>query len=141
MQTGLGADDLGDLLDQPLLAVLATRRKDETVMLSPVWFEWLDGGINIWVPTDSVGKVTHIERDPRVSVVVFNHEWPYKGFEIRGDATIDRTPATFYGVLGRTATRYEGPEEAERMVSTYAPGVVVRVEPGATRGWDYADPD
>ena len=33
------------------IAVLATRRKDDTVMLSPVWFEWRDGGINIWVPT------------------------------------------------------------------------------------------
>ena len=29
MQTGLGPDDLGDLLDQPLIAVLATRRQDD----------------------------------------------------------------------------------------------------------------
>ena len=137
MRTDLRAEDLGDLLEQPLIAVLATRRKDDTVMLSPVWFEWRDGGINIWVPTAEGGKVAHIRRDPRVTVVVGNQEWPYKGFEIRGDATLSADD--FYGVLGRTALRYDGPEAAERMVSSYAPGVVIRVEPGAIRAWDYED--
>jgi PPOX class probable F420-dependent enzyme len=139
MRTDLGPDDLGDLLEQPLIAVLATRRKDDSVMLSPVWFEWRDGGINIWVPTPEGGKVAHVERDPRVTVVVNNHDWPYKGFELRGTATILRAPDDFYGVLGRTALRYDGPEAAERMVASYAPGVVIRVEPGTIRAWDYAD--
>ena len=40
MRTGIGLDDLDGLLDEPLIAVLATRRKDDTIMLSPVWFEW-----------------------------------------------------------------------------------------------------
>ena len=88
MQSDLGPEDLGDLLEQPLIAVLATRRKDDTVMLSPVWFEWRDGGINIWVPTPEGGKVAHVKRDPRVSVVVYNAEWPYKGLELRGTATV-----------------------------------------------------
>ena len=72
MRTDLRTEDLGDLLEQPLIAVLATRRKDDTVMLSPVWFEWHDGGINIWVPTPEGGKVAHVRRDPRVTVVVAN---------------------------------------------------------------------
>jgi len=38
MRTDLRPEDLGDLLDQPLIAVLATRRADDTIMLSPVWF-------------------------------------------------------------------------------------------------------
>ena len=137
MRTDLGAEDLGDLLEQPLIAVLATRRKDDSVMLSPVWFEWRDGGINIWVPTAEGGKVGHIQRDPRVTVVVNNGDWPYKGFEIRGEATVSGDD--FYGALRRTALRYDGPEAAERMVSSDAPGVVVRVEPGVVRAWDYAD--
>jgi PPOX class probable F420-dependent enzyme len=139
MRTNLGADDVGDLLDQPLIAILATRRADETIMLSPVWFEWIDGGINIWVPTPEGGKVGHVQRDPRVTVVVANQTWPYKGFEIRGDATISTEPADFYDVLRRTALRYDGPEAAERMVASYAPGAVIRVEPGAIRAWDYED--
>ena len=137
MRTDLRAEDVADLLEQPLIAVLATRRKDDTVMLSPVWFEWRDGGINMWVPTPEGGKVAHVQRDPRVTVVVANSEWPYKGFEIRGEATVSGDD--FYDVLRRTALRYDGPEAAERMVSSYAPGVVIRVEPGVIRAWDYED--
>jgi PPOX class probable F420-dependent enzyme len=137
MRTDLRAEDVADLLQRPLIAVLATRRKDDTVMLSPVWFEWRDGGINIWVPTAEGGKVAHVKRDPRVTVVVANQEWPYKGFELRGEATVSGDD--FYGVLERTALRYDGPEAAERMVASYAPGVVIRVEPGVIRAWDYED--
>ena len=92
MRTGLGVDDVADLLDQPLIAVLATRRADDSIMLSPVWFEWYQGGIDIWVPTIEGGKVAHVQRDPRVTVVVANSEWPYKGFELRGEATVSTEP-------------------------------------------------
>lgn len=139
MRTDIDINDLGDLLDQPLIAVLATRRKDETIMLSPVWFEWFEGGINVWVPTIEGGKVSHVQRDPRVTIVVANHDWPYKGFELRGDATVSTEPDDFYGVLHRTGLRYSGPEAADRMVSTYAPGAVIRIEPGMIRAWDYED--
>jgi hypothetical protein len=71
--------------------------------------------------------------------VVANQTWPYKGFELRGEASISTAPGDFYGVLGRTALRYDGPEAAERMVSSYAPGAVIRVEPGDVRAWDYED--
>jgi hypothetical protein len=39
VRRNLGPDDLGDLLEQPLVAVLATYRGDGTVLLSPVWHE------------------------------------------------------------------------------------------------------
>jgi PPOX class probable F420-dependent enzyme len=139
MRTDLTADDLGDLLEQPLIAVLATRRRDDTVMLSPVWFEWFEGGINIWVPTIEGGKVAHVRRDPRVTFVVANQTWPYKGFELRGEATVVTEPDVFYATLGRTGLRYSGPEAAERMVREYAPGAVIRLEPGIIRAWDYED--
>jgi PPOX class probable F420-dependent enzyme len=139
MRTDLRPDDLGDLLDQPLIAVLATRRKDDSIMLSPVWFEWFEGGINVWVPTIEGGKVSHVRRDPRVTVVVANQQWPYKGFELRGEATVSTEPDDFYGALRRTALRYDGPEAADRMVSSYAPGAVIRIEPGTIRAWDYED--
>jgi PPOX class probable F420-dependent enzyme len=137
MRTELRAEDLGDLLDQPLIAVLATRRRDDSILLSPVWFEWRDGGINVWAESMENGKVKHILRDPRVSVVVANQEWPYKGLEIRASATV--SPDGFYDVLARTARRYMGDESAERMVASYQPGVVIRIEPGELRAWDYAD--
>ena len=139
MRTNLRLEDLGDLPDQPLIAVLATRRKDDSIMLSPVWFEWHDGGINVWVPTPEGGKVGHVQRDPRVTVVVANTTWPYKGFELRGEATVSTDPDDFYGALHRTGLRYSGQEAADRMVAEYSPGAVIRVEPGTIRAWDYED--
>ena len=47
MRKGLKMTDLGDLLDQPLLPVLATYRRDATVLLSTVWHEWRDNGFNV----------------------------------------------------------------------------------------------
>lgn len=136
MRTNLGIADLGDLLDQPIIGVLATRRADDTTLLSPVWFDWHDGAFSIWADTES-GKVRHIQRDPRVSFVVANSEWPYKGLEVRGNATISTDG--FYDVVGRTARRYMGAEAEDRMVETTAPGVVIRIEPSVIRGWDYLD--
>ena len=137
MRTNLGPADLADLLEAPLIAVLATRRRDDSIMLSPVWFEWHEGGINIWVPDVEGGKVGHVRRDPRVTFVVANQTWPYKGLEIRGEAVIES--ASFHDVLWRTTLRYLGPEAAERMAAEYAQGAVLRIEPGVVRGWDYLD--
>jgi PPOX class probable F420-dependent enzyme len=137
MRTGLRPEDLGDFLEQPLVAVLATRRQDDSVLLSPVWFEWRDGRISLWAVSLADGKVRHMVRDPRVSIVVANSDWPYKGIEVRGTATISSDG--FYDILGRTATRYLGEESAERMVSTYKPGVVIGIEADSIRVWDYAD--
>lgn len=136
MRTNLAIADLGDLLERPIIGVLATRRADDTTLLSPVWFDWRDGAFSIWADTES-GKVRHIQRDPRVSFVVANSEWPYKGLEVRGNATI--SPDGFFDVVGRTARRYMGAEAEDRMVETTAPGVVIRIEPTVIRGWDYLD--
>ncbi|MEO5885163.1 MAG: pyridoxamine 5'-phosphate oxidase family protein [Candidatus Limnocylindrales bacterium] len=136
MRTGLGADDLSDLLGEPLIGVLATRRPDDSIMLSPVWWEWRDGGFNVWVDAETDRKIRHIRRDPRVTFVVANQTWPYKGFEIRAEATVSSDD--FYGVLGRTAEHYQGPDDAKEMVDTYAEGLVIRIEPGQPRGWSYA---
>jgi len=136
MRTNLGIADLGDLLEQPIIGVLATRRADDTTLLSPVWFDWRDGAFSIWADTES-GKVRHIQRDPRVSFVIANSEWPYKGLEVRGNATISADG--FFDVVGRTARRYMGAEAEDRMVETTAPGVVIRIEPSVIRGWDYVD--
>ena len=62
----ISADEIASFLARPLVATLATYRKDGTILLSPVWQEWSDGGINIVISADDV-KARHIARDPRVS--------------------------------------------------------------------------
>jgi PPOX class probable F420-dependent enzyme len=141
MRTDLTAADVADLLESPLVAVLATRRADDTTLLSPVWFEWRDGGFNVWANATDKGKVGHIRRDPRVSIVVANSDWPYKGMEVRGEAKLLTDDAdAFFGVLERTSLRYFGEEMGAQFAATYAkPGIVIRIEPGELRAWDYTD--
>jgi hypothetical protein len=89
MRTNLTVADLGDLLDQPLAAVLATLRTDGTVLLSPVYHEWRDGGFNTAL---------------------------------------------------RIAARYLGPEEGAADVEALSDAdVIIRIEPGDIRIWDYTD--
>lgn len=137
MRTGLTADDLPDLIAAPFIGVLATRRPDDSIMLSPVWWEWREGGFSIWVEDESDRKIRHLRRDPRATFVVSNDAWPYQGLEIRGAARI--TTDDFYGVVRRTTERFRGREEAERRVASYPPGLVIRIEPGIVRGWAYED--
>jgi PPOX class probable F420-dependent enzyme len=88
MRSDLRPDDLDGFLDEPLIAVLATRRKDDSILLSPVWFEWREGRMHVWAASEDEGKVRHIKRDPRVSIVVANADWPCKGVEVRGTAMV-----------------------------------------------------
>jgi len=131
---GLTPDQLGGLLDEVHLAHLATFRKDGTVLLSPLWYIWEDGGFTIGMAAGD-GKLKHLERDPRVTIVVGEDDFPYRGFEVRGIAKLLDIP---YGpTVRRIATRYVGTKGA----AFYGEhgGTIVRIEPGDTRGWDFRD--
>jgi PPOX class probable F420-dependent enzyme len=136
VRSGLGPDDLPDLMRGDDLGILATRRPDDSIMLSPVWWEWRDGAFLIWAEDETDRKVRHIQRDPRVTFLVPNQHRPYQGYEIRGTATLSFDEGLFYDVLRRTTERWDGSEKAEAWASTYPPGVVIRVEPGVERGWE-----
>jgi PPOX class probable F420-dependent enzyme len=111
MRTRLGVADLGTLLDEPLLAVLATLRTDGTVLLSPVWHEWRDGGFHVWTGTDDV-KARHLRREPRATIVVAEAGGDLRGIEIRGVAEMidDEDVTTTAG--RRIVARYLGEEQA-----------------------------
>jgi PPOX class probable F420-dependent enzyme len=132
----LGPADLGDLLEQPLVAVLATYRKDGSVLLSPVWHRWRDGGFDVVVGPNDV-KLQHLRHDPRASVVVYEHQPPYRGLEARGQAQLD--PDGGAEAITSMAIRYLGPEDGQAYADSVGGGVLVRLEPDQIRGWDFAD--
>jgi PPOX class probable F420-dependent enzyme len=137
MRTDLALDDLDGFLDLPVLAVLATHRADGTTLLSPVWHRWRDDGFEIWVGGNDV-KVRHLRRDPRATVLVAESDLPYRGVEIRGEASfVDRdVPASALEI----ATRYVGEERAADFVGSNAgDDLLIRVVPGEIRVWDFAD--
>jgi PPOX class probable F420-dependent enzyme len=128
-------EDLGDLLEQPLVAVLATNRVDGSVLLSPVWHRWRDGGFDVVSRADDV-KVRHLRRDPRASIVVYEHVPPYRSIEVRTQVRLEPAPAE---AVHSIAVRYLG----ERDGAAYAEGgeddTLIRLEPGRLRAWDFAD--
>jgi len=129
--------ELGDLLELPLVAVLATYRRDGTVLLSPVWHEWHDDGFNVLTGSRNV-KAGHLRRDPRAGIVVYDEGPPYRGLELRGRARLsvpeDRS------IIRRIATRYLGREAGDRYAEeTTGDDLLIRLEPGSLRAWDFAD--
>jgi PPOX class probable F420-dependent enzyme len=136
VRKGLNPGDLGDLLELPLLAVLATYRRDGTVLLSPVWHEWRDNGFNV-VTGSRDGKAGHLRRDPRASIVVCEDGPPYRGLELRGRARLSLPEER--STLLRIATRYLGPEGGERYAEAADDDLLIRLEPGELRAWDFAD--
>ena len=136
MRKHLTPADLDDLLVRPLVAVLATYRGDGGVLLSPVWHEWQDGGFNV-VTSSSDVKVKHLRRDARASILVYEHEPPYRGLELRGEAR--SSSEGVHEALRRIATRYLGAEGARAYADHAGDDTLIRLEPGTLRAWDFAD--
>jgi PPOX class probable F420-dependent enzyme len=137
VRTDISAEDVQSFLDEPLVAVLATLRADGTVLLSPVWHEWRDGGFNVWVEAENV-KARHLRRDPRATIVVAESEAPLRGVEVRGSARFIEEDVT--DIARRIATRYVGEDDATADTEALrGADVIVRIEPGNIRVWDFAD--
>ena len=137
MRTDLTIEDLDGFLEEPVVAVLATIRQDGSVLLSPVWHEWRDGGFQVWSgPND--GKTRHLRRETRATIVVAQSTHPRPGREGRGLAEI-RTEDAFETAV-RIATRYLGPGKGEAYVRKVGGNdITIRLEPGELRVWDFAD--
>lgn len=128
-------EDLGDLAELRLLAVLATYRRDGTVLLSPVWHEWREGGFDVVTSSRDV-KAAHLRRDPRASIVVCEHSPPYRGIEVRGHARL--VTAGVADAVHRIASRYLGREAGAAYADRAGDDLLIRLEPGDLRAWDFA---
>jgi len=136
VRKNLAPDDLGDLLELPLVAVLATYRADGSVLLSPVWHRWHDGGFDVVVGPKDI-KLRHLGHDPRASIVVYEHQPPYRGMEARGQVRLISNGGR--DALGSMAVRYLGPVNGPAYAAAAGDDVLVRLEPAEVRGWDFAD--
>jgi PPOX class probable F420-dependent enzyme len=129
-------DELGDLAELRLLAVLATYRQDGTVLLSPVWHEWRDGGFQVVTGSRDV-KAAHLRRDLRASIVVCEPSPPYRGVELRCRARLLTTGV--HDAVRRIASRYLGLEAGATYADRAGDDLLIRLEPGDLRAWDFAD--
>jgi PPOX class probable F420-dependent enzyme len=137
MDSDLNIEDLAEFLDKPVVATLATYGADGRVRLSPVWCEWGDDAFNVVVDQRDI-KARHLRRDPRASLAVYSNEPPYRGVEVRTEARLILDGAA--DVERRLALRYLGVAKGERFLASadWHP-LLVRLEPGELRIWDYPD--
>ena len=81
----LSDEGVRQLLEQPNHAVVSTLNDDGTVHSAVVWMDTQDGQLAV---NTAVGRKwpSNLERDPRVTVVVYDQDNPYDYVEVVGQA-------------------------------------------------------
>ena len=103
------------------LAVVATVGEDGSPQSTVVWVD--TDGENVRFNTKrGRAKVTHLERDPRVSVTILDGENPYRFLEVHGVASLDDQGANEH--INDLALKYTGSG-----FSDFEGRVIVRVRP------------
>jgi PPOX class probable F420-dependent enzyme len=72
-----------DLLERPLLAILATLMPDGSPQATPLWFDYDGRIIRVNVARGRV-KDHNMRRDPRVALAIVDDANPYRYVQIRG---------------------------------------------------------
>ena len=129
--------EFATLLQAPSPAVLTTYRKDGSALTTPVWFRWSGDAFEVVIALGDV-KLQHLERNPRCSLVIFEAVAPFRGVEVRGEATLEQGDVT--EIRRSIAGRYLGMDAGERFAARRMakPGVVVRLAQEQPRVWDLA---
>ena len=102
-----GIDDEGvrQLLEKPNHAVVSTVNDDGSIHGTVVWMNVEDGRV---ARNSAVGRKwpSNLQRDPQVTVVVYDQGNPYEYVEVRGRATASTEGAD--GHIDRLAKKYLG---------------------------------
>lgn len=116
------------LIDGPNFATLATLNPDGSPQTSVIWIG-LDDDTVVFSSTKARRKIRNIERDPRVSLTVFDLANPYQTVEIRG--TVELTDDLDKELPHRLSHKYAGEDppaegpEVKRVVARLVPRKVV----------------
>jgi PPOX class probable F420-dependent enzyme len=139
VRRNLSPEQLGDLLERPLNAILALHRADGSVLQTPVWHQWTGTHFVFYIPAGD-RKPEMLGRDPRISFIVAESAHPFRTMQVDGTAKV-RTDG-FRTVAREIATRYVAAHDPDADVNDYIgpeDGVWVEVIADRVRAWDYAD--
>lgn len=133
--TSVSLEDVSTLLEAPSPAVLTTYREDGSALTSPVWFRRTGLAFEVVIAGDDV-KLRHLERNPTSSLVIFETISPFRGGELRGEASL--THCDVAEIRRLIATRYLGGEAGERFAAARmaTPGVLLQLFRERPRVWD-----
>jgi PPOX class probable F420-dependent enzyme len=133
--SGDWVDRMRTLLEAPSPAVLTTYRRDGSALVSPVWFRWSDGAFEVVIAEGDV-KLSHLARDPRCALVVFEAVRPFRGIEVRGTAEL--VEGDVASARAAIAGRYLGAGDGARFAAARGsiPAVLLRLSADPARIWD-----
>ena len=97
-----------ELLEKPNHAVVSTLNENGSIHSTVVWVSVEDGVVAV---NSAVGRKwpTNLERDPRITVTVYDESNPYEYVEIRGTASGTTEDAD--GHINRLAKKYIDADE------------------------------
>ena len=131
----MNRDELAAFLDRPLLAVIATTRRDGAPHAVPVWYSYDGERVLIWTGRDRAW-VQHLLRDPRISVTIAEERFPFGAVLISGSATFHEGEDWIVDEIRRITARYRPADEAERYIERWSSvGGMVVVTPERVRSW------
>ncbi|MBV9413539.1 MAG: PPOX class F420-dependent oxidoreductase [Solirubrobacterales bacterium] len=104
----LNDSEVSKLLSEPNYAVVSTRNADGSIHSTIVWIDRQDGTVAI---NSAKGRLwpANLERDPHVTVLVYEAGNPYNYVEIRGNATATREGADEH--INALTKKYIGQDE------------------------------
>ena len=127
----LESAELAAFLAQPVVATLATYRRDGSVLLSPVWQEWTGTVFHVLLGGTDI-KARHVRNDPSAGIVVYEHTPPYRGVEAAGIATL--IEGMYSDLLARMGPRYLPNGLPDALARD---GLVLRLAPSRLRSWSF----
>ena len=97
--------DAFPMLDAPEFATIATSNPNGYPQLSVVWVE-RDGNDLLVSTIKGRRKYLNMERDPRVTVLVYPKDNPYSYVEVRGTVTMEDISIPVPGLSGITSVTF-----------------------------------
>jgi PPOX class probable F420-dependent enzyme len=101
--------DLAPLLERPIFASLGTIRPDDTVQVNPMWFLF-DGEHIRFTHTTKRAKFRNLQRNPSMSMMVFDPDDPQAYIELRG-RLVEVVPDPEGDLYVRLGQRYGNPDQ------------------------------
>jgi len=122
------------LLDEPLPITIGTTRKDGSVQMTPLWYEYRDG--QIWLNGGpNRDWVKHLQRDPRLTLLVLDPKNMFRHAQIQGRLA-DSTAEGADDHIEHLAQRYLGGPYPNPKVDR----LIVRIDPERLTGFENGQP-
>ncbi|MDP6606853.1 MAG: TIGR03618 family F420-dependent PPOX class oxidoreductase [Dehalococcoidia bacterium] len=126
--------DLAAFLDRPLTAVAGTIGRDGSPHAVPLWYRYDGGRFTIWTG-ESRAWVRNLQRDPRISLTIAEHDRPFAAVLVRGTATVTTSGAAL-DEARRICARYIEASALDGYVEGFSDlQTIVEVTPDRVASW------